>query len=198
MKKILCALLVLIFLFSTGVSADYDPGLDYLTIACTALSCGDHIAGRAAAICHNERLEDQRIAAVRVDYDALMWLSKLIEHEAGSRLCGVEWRMCVGEVVLNRVASSEFPDSIEEVIFQKGQYAGVDCDDFRYELNPDELSIEAALRLLQGERLMAPQVVFQAYFEQGSGVYRSFENAVNGTMYFCISNNPALYGRNRR
>ena len=101
--------------------------------------------------------------------------------------------MCVGEVVLNRVASPEFPNSIEEVIFQPGQYAGVDCDAFRDLLDPDEASVEAALRLLQGDRLMEPQVVFQANFRQGGGEYLNFYSSAYGYTYFCLSSHPEYY-----
>ena len=123
----------------------------------------------------------------------MLWLAKIIEHEAGSSGIGLDWRMCVGEVVLNRVASPEFPNSIEEVIFQPGQYAGVDCDAFRDLLDPDEASVEAALRLLQGDRLMEPQVVFQANFRQGGGEYLNFYSGAYGYTYFCLSSHPEYY-----
>lgn len=174
-------------------SADYDPKLNYLDILYRALCDGDHEAGRAAAVCYNEYLDDRGSQAARIDYGELMWLARIIEHEAGGSGISLEWRMCVGEVVLNRVASPEFPNSIEEVIFEPGQYAGMDSEEFRERLNPDEDSAEAALRLLQGERLMEPQVVFQANFKQGSGVYTLYYSKVYGYTYFCLSNHPELY-----
>ena len=195
MKRSLCLLLILSLLLGCGraAAADYDPKLNYLDIVYRACCCGDRDAGRAAAICYNEWLDDRGSLAARLDFDELLWLAKLIQHEAGSSGIGLEWRMCVGEVVLNRVASPEFPNSIEEVIFQPGQYAGVDSDEFRILLDPDALSAEAALRLLQGDRIMEPAVVFQANFRQGGGEYLRFYHPACGTTYFCLSNHPEYY-----
>ncbi len=193
MKRGLCVLLLILLLPAAAAHADYDPQLNYLDIVFQAACCSDRDAGRAAAICYNEWLDDRGSLAARLNFDELLWLARLIEHEAGSDCIDLEWRMCVGEVVLNRVASPEFPDSIEGVIFQPGQYAGVDSDEFRNLLDPDGLSVEAALRLLQGERLMEPQVVFQANFRQGGGEYLRFCSEICGTTYFCLTNHPELY-----
>ena len=194
MKRWFCALLALMLLLPrAAAAADYDPKQNYLDILFRAACCGDLDAGRAAVICYNEWLDDRGSLAARLDFDELLWLAKLIEHEAGGSGIDLEWRMCVGEVVLNRVASPEFPDSIEEVIFQPGQYAGVDSVSFRDLLDPDETSVEAALRLLQGDRLMVPEVVFQANFRQGGGEYLNFYSVAYGYTYFCLSAHPEYY-----
>ena len=71
-----------------------------------------------------------------------------------------------GEVVLNRVASSEFPDTIRDVIEQEGQYFGRNNSYFK-RLRPDRRCVELAIRLLEGERVIdEPSVVFQANFTQ--------------------------------
>jgi N-acetylmuramoyl-L-alanine amidase len=44
-------------------------------------------------------------------------LEKIVEAEAGDQ--SVKGRMMVADVVLNRVSSEEFPDTIKEVVFQK-------------------------------------------------------------------------------
>lgn len=43
-------------------------------------------------------------------------LARLISHEANNQ--SMEGKMAVAEVVMNRVASDQFPDDIESVIFQ--------------------------------------------------------------------------------
>lgn len=48
-------------------------------------------------------------------------LGKLIEAEAGNQ--DETGKRLVCDVVLNRVADPRFPDSIEKVIFQKGQFS---------------------------------------------------------------------------
>lgn len=123
----------------------------------------------------------------------VLLLAKIISMEAGSDWLPDEWKMSVGEVVLNRVASSEFPNTLSEVIFQPGQYANVRTEKFA-NLVPNEKCVEIARRLLGGERyLNDPSVVFQAEFVQGSGVHTVFTDSVYGSTYFCYSNNRQLY-----
>ena len=195
MKKtaFLLAALLLIISLSGGAGADYDPKVDYLSIMLRAAACGDIEAGRAAEICRNERIDKTGSREVKIAFEDLFLLAKVITSEAGSERLSDEWRMCVGEVVLNRVASPEFPGTVKEVIMQEGQYEGVNTDEFLYYLNPTEASVDAALRLLMGERLMEPQVVFQANFPQGGGVYARYYDSLYGYTYFCSSSNPELY-----
>ena len=53
--------------------------------------------------------------------------------------------------------------------------------------------MDAARRLLEGERLMEPWVVFQANFVQGGGVYSAYFDSELGYTYFCSSMHPELY-----
>ena len=138
MKKtaLLLAALLLFLTFPGRAGADYDPEVDYLSIMVRAAACGDIEAGRAAEICRNEKIDKTGSDEVKIAFEDLFLLAKIITSEAGSERLSDEWRMCVGEVVLNRVASPEFPDTVEEVILQEGQYAGVNTDEFTYYLNP--------------------------------------------------------------
>lgn len=122
----------------------------------------------------------------------LMLLAKVIYAEAGSDFLSDEWKMCVGEVVLNRVASPEFPNTIPDVVYQPGQYHGARSG-YIASLIPSERCIEIAKRLLDGERIMEPSVVFQANFKQGSGVYKALYDSHPGWTYFCYSTNMSLY-----
>lgn len=56
-------------------------------------------------------------------------LMKVAQAEAGNQ--GIDGMWLVMSVVMNRVGSRSFPDSIEEVIFQKGAFSSV--TDGRYE-----------------------------------------------------------------
>jgi hypothetical protein len=122
----------------------------------------------------------------------LMLLAKVIYAEAGSDFLSDEWKMCVGEVVLNRVASPEFPNTITDVVYQPGQYHGARSG-YIASLTPSERCIEIARRLLDGERIMEPSVVFQANFKQGSGVYKALYDSHLGWTYLCYSTNMSLY-----
>lgn len=55
--------------------------------------------------------------------DVVYWLSRIINAESGNQ--PLEGKIAVGNVVLNRVASSIFPDTVYEVIFQRNQFTPV-------------------------------------------------------------------------
>ena len=162
---------------------------DWLALLMQAAIEGDREAGLAAAEGWNA--DESRTP---LDYDELFLLAKLINWEAGSNWLTDELRLCVGEVALNRVASPEFPDTLEEVVFQYGQYAYVDCPAFRDYYIPNEPSVDAALRLLLGERMLQPQVVFEGHAIQGK-VHAVYRDPHYGTLYFCESRYPELYAQ---
>lgn len=192
-RLVLTVTLVLFVLSGPGARADYDPDVNYMAIMVRAALAGDIEAGRAAEICRNESIDLSGEDKVKISFEDLFLLSKIITVEAGSEWLGDEWRMCVGEVVMNRVASPEFPDTVREVIYQPGQYEDPGSFEFDYMLDPTEEAVYVALRLLQGERIMDPWVVYQANFKQGGGVYAQYYDSVLGYTYFCSSTNPELY-----
>lgn len=111
-----------------------------------------------------------------INQEEVELLAHLIEGEAGNQ--EDECQRAVGNVVMNRIESDKFPDSIKEVIYQKGQYA---CTwDGNFEKTPSERAYANARWLLEGNRILPDNVVFQSQFEQGSGVYAKI-----GTEIFC-------------
>ena len=91
------------------------------------------------------------------------------EHEA-ARLTGA--------VVLNRVKSEDWPDTIEKVLYQKGQYSTT--GKFYSKTIPDECYEMAANLIKYGTDDVPETVVYQSMRIQGSGVWRKVE-----TDYFC-------------
>ena len=61
-------------------------------------------------------------AVLEPDLEDVEMLACVIYQEAGGDACSDECRMYVGDVVLNRVADSRFPDTIEGVLTAKFQY----------------------------------------------------------------------------
>ncbi len=111
--------------------------------------------------------------------DDLYWLSHVIMAEVGN--CTYECKTLCGLVVMNRVHSSSFKaETIKEVIFSPGQYATV--DNGRIYMDPNEECIEIAEKILSGtiEFEIPENVVYQAQFRQGSGIYKKI-----GSEYFC-------------
>ena len=105
-------------------------------------------------------------------------LAHVIYAEAGSDYCTDEMRYGVGSVVLNRVEDECFPDTLYNVIYQKGQYQ---CTwDGNIDKTPDERSYRIAQNLLNNGSIFPSDVVYQAEFKQGSGMYSKIQN-----IYFC-------------
>lgn len=89
----------------------------------------------------------------------LYWLSRIICAEAGGE--SMEGQIAVGNVVLNRVASDEFPNTIYDVIFDKK-----DAVQFEPVSNgtiynpPTAASIEAAKAALRGTDIVGDSLFF--------------------------------------
>jgi len=115
--------------------------------------------------------------------DDLYWLAAAITKEAGCSWLSDEHQLMVGNVVLNRVASSAYPNSIYGVLTQAGQYPWASGG---ARVTPTDRAYANAQRLLNGERVLPENVVYQSTATQGSGVYTSIYDATLGsTTYFC-------------
>lgn len=171
----------------------FDMTTDYAALMQSCAVAGDVDEGRAAAEKRNLKIAALHLGESQIDFDDLYLLAKVITCEAGSYWLDMEWKMKVGEVVVNRVNSPEFPNSYREVIYQPGQYPYAGGWYFE-NLTPWEASVEAAMRLLSGERLLNdPSVVFQNNTKQGSGVHTALYDSTYGYTYLCYSNYPELY-----
>jgi len=89
------------------------------------------------------------------EYD-LYWLSRVIFSESGTQ--SLEGMIGVGNVVLNRVASSRFPNNVYDVIFQKNQFSVVDYGMIYRE--PDQRSIIAAKLCFEGADAVGDSLYF--------------------------------------
>ncbi len=90
------------------------------------------------------------------------WLSRIISAE--SRGEPLEGQIAVGNVVLERVESEDFPNSIPEVIFQyaDGVVQFEPVENGTVYLDPTEQSVEAARRTLRGEKSLEGAMFFYA------------------------------------
>lgn len=115
-------------------------------------------------------------------------LALIVYQEAGADYCSDETRMMVGTVVLNRVADSRFPDTIEEVATQYKQYGRLYWTGLEWperastevEAHAVARAYECAEQLLLGERVLPADVVYQTEFTQGTEVV-----AHQDGIYFC-------------
>ena len=166
---------------------------NYLEEMMECCAAKDMESGWTACSLRNEKIDRLGLEEKKIGFDELYELSMVITSEAGSAWLPMDWKMMVGEVVLNRVASPEFPDTVYEVVHQAGQYYGANGSRFQ-KLFPGEECVEAAVRLLSGERVINdPSVVFQSNSKQGSGVYMTRYDETLGYTYFCHSSHLEYY-----
>lgn len=110
------------------------------------------------------------------DSTNIWWLSCALYHEC--RDLNNEEQIAVASVILNRVNSDKFPNTIFEVITQPGQYAFV-VDEIIWG-EPDERAMKNAEYVYWNGSQIPENVLFQAEFIQGSGVWKQINN-----QYFC-------------
>lgn len=173
--------------------AGFSLGVDYSSQMKQCCVSGNVAAGREAEAKRNRKIRTLGLSYAEISFDDLYELSKIITAEAGSSWLSLEWKMMVGEVVLNRAASVEFPNTIYDVIHQTGQYSSANTQYFS-NLKPFDDCVTAAMRLLSGERLINDMsVVFQSGERQGGGTYLELYDSYYGYTYLCYSNHPELY-----
>ncbi len=88
--------------------------------------------------------------------DDLYWLSRIITAE--SRNQPLSGKIAVGTVILNRVASAQFPNSVYDVIFQENQFTPVE-NGMIYD-EPTEEGVVAAKLVLEGAREAGASLFF--------------------------------------
>ncbi len=181
----------------TETAAETGNGADeaeYIVRMEAAAVTGDGAEGRAAEAARNAALDARGEAGGRVSWDELYLLAKGIYAVTGNRTFTEEWRLCVGEVILNRVASPEFPATLDEVLRTDTRYSGTVPGYFNA-LRPDGVCVDIAWRLLRGERVMDdPRVVYQDCHYYDGGVCKSLYDYRVGGIFFCYTTHPELYG----
>lgn len=114
--------------------------------------------------------------------DDVYYLAAAIYREAGGESDYVQ--LLVANVIINRVNSAMYPNTIYGVLTQRGQYGMMWKYGVSFPSGADEATktrcYDIARRILGGERVCPENVLFQAEFPQGSGVF-----AKVGNIYFC-------------
>ena len=104
---------------------------------------------------------------VKYTTEDLYIMAHVLAGEA--QFCDDEEQKYVGSVVLNRVAHSEYPDTIKGVVFEKRQYSSV--ADGNYNRKPTDQNWKNARWLLEHGSILPGYVIYQSKGKQGNGVY---------------------------
>lgn len=188
----------------------YDPKMDYMAAMKRALKDGSPYAMQVGAIYEKQRnykIDALKRTEEKTNYfsqyttaqeilaamekaerkytdEDLDLLARIIYAEAGCSWYPDWVQQMVGSVVLNRVASSYYPNTIREVIYQPGQYPPA-WNGMLYR-TPDARTIANAKYLMEHGSICPSNVIGQNGVVCGSGVYRTFYDSVlDSTIYFC-------------
>lgn len=122
-----------------------ERGRTYIPLRTLATALGGSVAW-------DPQLGGAAVTSPGADHNAmdLYWLSRIISAESrGENMTG---QIAVGNVVLNRVAAKEFPNTIPAVIFdRKHDVQFTPVSNGTVYLPPTAKSVEAAKRVLNGE-----------------------------------------------
>lgn len=92
--------------------------------------------------------KEREARKIKVTKNEREMLYRITEAEAGGE--PIKGRILVVNVIINRVNSKKFPDTIEEVIFQKGQFSPCSNGSY-YRVKPSKETKAAVDRALDGE-----------------------------------------------
>lgn len=131
--------------------------------------------------------DDPAIMALSAEWwreqEALDIVARVVMGEAGN--CPWMHQVAVAAVVVNRVNSPYFPDTVREVVAAPGQYTTLYLTGFEHTTRQ---CYEAAKKALDGESGVPEDVIWQAEFRQGAEVWWISEvdtGWYKSTTYFC-------------
>lgn len=130
----------------------------YHTLMCETELSADNLIAMAIAKANERELEllrmtgdhlvtyqGERFIITDDDYQVLL---RIVESEAPAE--DIKGKILVANVILNRVLADRFPDSIGEVVFQKGQFAPI-ASGYYWRVDITDSTREAVERAIAGE-----------------------------------------------
>ena len=119
------------------------------------------------------------------EQEALDILAKVVTHEADPQWCEWEHSVAVAVVVLNRVASPYFPNTVRDVVAAPGQYLPSYTWGFE---NTPRLCYEVAKAALDGDHDVPADCYWQDCTIQGVSIWKAFTvdtGWFRSTTYIC-------------
>lgn len=142
---------------NTGSSFYTIQNGDYLSAVAKKLQ-----VSYAQLIQYNPQIENPHTIfvgqTINVPTEDFVVLSKIIHLEAEAE--PMEGKIAVGNVILNRVVDPTFPNTIKEVVYQKGQFSPVSNGSMDKLTQPSASAIAAARRALLGEAVVPSYTLF--------------------------------------
>lgn len=182
MKRLITAALALVLAFALTTSA----GAYLVEPQVNRQIAAHYVAEAARSVGYAESSEIIQAAQrdwwqAQGEIDAsLDLLTRVVWFEAGSNWISDRQQQLVAAVVCNRVADSRFPSTLKGVVYQSGQYS---CSGRLYSISASAIPARVranAKAAAYGQVECPSNVVFQAAFRQGKGVYERGYNT-----FFC-------------
>lgn len=178
---IVCIIFIILCVLMASPAAAYD-GSRITTARQDALHAAADLL-RAAGLPD----DDPAIRALSSEWwkeqEALDIVARVVMGEAGG--CPWEHQVAVAAVVVNRVHSPYFPDTVREVVSSPGQYTSLYLSGFD---KTSRQCYEAAKIALDGTDDVPDDVIWQAEFPQGTEVWWRSEVDTgwwHSVTYFC-------------
>ncbi len=133
------------------------------------------VTDEASVVPHNYRYTS-------ISDDEILNLARIIQLEAHGE--SLKCQIAIGNVILNRVVSNKFPDTVTEVIFQPNQFPPV--TKFKMDFVPLQSSIVAAKLALMGVNEADGALFFVSASAASSwvGLNRPFIKRLDNTMFY--------------
>lgn len=188
--KRLILLLILAVVLAAPVSAH--TRTNYLEDMIEAAVSGDYEAGVEAAEQRNAKIDEMGLGYTKIDFDALYWLSRLVYAEVGADWMPDELQQQVASVVVNRVESDYYADTVYDVIFETigGVYQYEPAYNGGIYCSPNRRAVENALYVLEHGSVFEPEVMTQSPWIYGT-LHETYRDPVLGSViYFCEIETP--------
>lgn len=152
---------------STGITVAEEEAAIAAFNAAIEEAARQEAAKKAAASASSSVTSTQK-SSYSAAADEVTLLAAIVEKEAGGS--GYQGMLAVASVVMNRVRSSSYPDTVEGVIGQKGQFTGgISGLSNIISRGPSSAAIRAAEAALAGEDIVDGKVSFRSSSTGHSG-----------------------------
>lgn len=156
--------------------------ITFVLVICVLVSGVSFAKTKESRICVSKnQLSEGGIISPTKHYtkENVVLLAKLIQAENGNAKHDKTLYL-TGAVVMKRVKSKSYPNTVGGVIYQKGQYSTANRLD---SVKPSTRALEIANEILiYGVSELPDNLVFQSMFPQGKKVYKKIDGE-----YFCLA-----------
>ena len=127
--------------------------------------------------------KEEKLKQVQYQKD-LYLLSQVVYSEAGSDEISDDVQLMVANVVMNRVISPDFSDTIYDVVHAPNQYQFIKG---KVTVVPNKRASDNAKKVLDGLRVLPKNIVYQSEYRNLGKIYKTVKTR-NSTMYFSYRN----------